>query len=274
MSSGRAITLLLALLVFITVAPSAFAGHGVLQITSAAAERLHLEISYRLDPHNQPICLTEAQAEAEALRHISVKPDHNRQIKTVAVLTGSYYHTETNWPGGLLIIPRMHVYQRPSPYPNRPVIAQLTNGRIAFLTNTRAWQLRTQLRVAMEVGPFLLVNRRPWNDFTGFADDPYFLPPTIRRLIGQRANGQLIFVKTFGTLGAIRDQLRRQLPDLVTLVNLDGGSSAASPTTALPTRLVIFECIDEPPQPTPIPISSPSPSVESITKYFSPLLTP
>lgn len=274
MFSARAAPLALVLLALIALAPRAFAYHPPLQVTSAPADKLYLEISYRLDNQRQPVCLTEPQAEAEALRYVSAKLERNRHVKTLAVFTGSFYHTETNWPGGLLIIPRMNVYQRPSSYPNRPVIAQTASGEIIFLTNDRAWQLRTKLRVAMEIGPFLLVNGQPWNDFAGFTNDPYFMPPTIRRLIGQRASGELIFVKAFGTLGAIRDQLRARFPDLITLVNLDGGSSATSPTTPLPTRLVVFQQFETPPSPTPIPIPSPSPTVESLTKFFSPLLNP
>ena len=250
---------LLAFLVLITLAPRAFAYHSPLRICSAPAKKLYFEISYRLDKRRQPIRLTAVQAEAEAARHLPESVTQ-RVPKALAVYPANFFHTETYWPGGLLVIPRMNVYQRPSKYPNRPVLAQRHTGEILFLTNQKAWAIRSELRIALEAGPFLIVGGQDWNDFSDLADDPHFLDPTERRMIGARRNGEILFIEGFGGLRETRQNVRRRYPDIHTLVNLDGGSSAASQHKRLPTRLIAYYLTEDPPTPTPVPMPNPSPT--------------
>lgn len=160
--------------------------------------------------------------------------------KAEAVLTGNFFGGNFSLASLLIIDGRF--YHAGSGIKNRPTIAQEWldfGGNIVFVTENYARENRNRYRIAVEGGPFLILDGKDYNDWN-FAD-PSFFRWTNRCGVGLTEDGQFFWARGSGTLEVFRDNVRAQLGEqkIKTFMNLDGGSSA-DPTSKLPTRLVIM----------------------------------
>lgn len=169
------------------------------------------------------------------------------------VLPGNFHHGGSLAVAGMLIVDGKKYYKI-SGKKNRPVIAQEWDdlgGKIILTTIDRAWADRSRYRVAVEIGPFLIVNGEDWNYFD--FPDASSLRYTYRIGIGFTTTGELFWAWGEGTLPSFRSAIRYKMTDLGytidDLANIDGGSSA-SPGRYLPSRIVITQ---RPENPNPIP---------------------
>lgn len=156
----------------------------------------------------------------------------------IKILTGNFFN-KADFKVATLLIREGKFYHKPSNKKNRPVIAQeksVLGDKIVITTNTKAWENRQRYRVAIEAGPFLIVEGKDWYHFN--FRDPSFYRYTRRVGVGLTYDDQFFFAEGSGTLDQFRNLIKDRVPKIKYLMNLDGGSSAFA-YRRLPTRLVI-----------------------------------
>lgn len=167
--------------------------------------------------------------------------------QAVGILSGNFFDTVTGNIINLLIIDGQ-VINLPSGKINRPVIAQRKEefgGELFITTATRAWaqETRQELRIALEAGPFLIVNGEDWNEFD--IHDPGFYRRTYRAVVGITQDDYFFWKVTSVPyrLQELRETMRKVLANhgktIKIMMNLDGGNSLRS-GAQLPSRLVII----------------------------------
>lgn len=160
--------------------------------------------------------------------------------KAEAVLTGNFFGGNLSLASLLIIDGKF--YHAGSGIKNRATIAQEWldfGGQIVFVTENYARENRNRYRIAIEAGPFLILDGKDYN-YWNFAD-PTFFRWTNRCGVGLTEEGNFFWAWGSGTLEVFRSNVRAKLGDqkIKVFMNLDGGSSS-DPFIKLPTRLIVM----------------------------------
>lgn len=161
----------------------------------------------------------------------------------IDILTGNFFNRPNRQLATMLIVDGVY-YHAPTGIKNRAVIAQEfadLGGQIIITTEQKACEDRHCYRIAMEAGPFLIADSVDFDDWD--IKDPSFYRSTHRVGVGLMEDGRFFWLRFYGRLETFREfakyHLNRGNAKIKHFMCLDGGSSTHQ-DARLPTRLVIL----------------------------------